>query len=37
MTVNFASAQQVLASVIGAVVASTLFLSAAIGPVSQLV
>lgn len=37
MTFNFASAQQVLASVVGAVAASTLFLSAAIGPVSQLV
>jgi hypothetical protein len=37
MTFTFASASQLVASVIGAVVASTLFLSAAIGPVSQLV
>ena len=37
MTFNFASAQQLLASVLGAAVASTLFLSAAIGPVSQLI
>jgi hypothetical protein len=37
MTFNFASTSQVLASVVGAVFATTLFLSAAIGPVSQLV
>lgn len=37
MTFNSASTSQLLASVIGAVVASTLFLSAAIGPISQLV
>jgi hypothetical protein len=37
MTFNFASAQQLLASVIGAAVASTLFISAAVGPVSQFI
>jgi hypothetical protein len=37
MAINFASAQQLLASVIGAVVVSTLFISAAVGPVSQFV
>lgn len=37
MTFNSASAQQILASVIGAAFATTLFLSAAIGPVSQFV
>ncbi len=37
MTFNFASAQQLLASVVGAVVASTLFISAAVGPVSQFI
>jgi hypothetical protein len=37
MTFNFTSAQQLVASVICAAFASTLFLSAAIGPVSQLV
>jgi hypothetical protein len=37
MTFNFASAHQVLASVVGAAFATTLFLSAAIGPVSQFI
>jgi hypothetical protein len=37
MTFNFASTQQVLASLVGAVVASTLFISAAVGPVTQLI
>ena len=37
MSITFASAQQLLASVIGAVVVSTLFISAAVGPVSQFI
>ena len=37
MTFNFTSAQQLVASVVAAAFASTLFLSAAIGPVSQFV
>jgi hypothetical protein len=37
MTFNFGSAQQLFASVVGAALASTLFLSAAIGPVSQFI
>lgn len=37
MTFNLANAQQLIASIVGAVVASTLFVSAAIGPVSQFI
>ncbi len=37
MTFNFASAQQLIVSVAAAVVASTLFISAAVGPVSQFI
>ncbi len=37
MTFNFASAQQLVASVVAAAVASTLFISAAVGPVSQFI
>ncbi len=37
MTFNFASAQQLAASVLAAVFASTLFISAAVGPVSQFI
>lgn len=33
MTLSFASMQQVLFSVVGAMVASSLFISAAVGPV----
>jgi hypothetical protein len=37
MTFNLANAQQLLASIIGAVLASTIFVSAAVGPVSQFI
>jgi hypothetical protein len=37
MTFNLASAQQSLASVVAAVAVSTLFVSAAVGPVSQFI
>jgi hypothetical protein len=37
MTYNFASLQQVAVSIVAALVASTLFVSAAVGPVAQLV
>ena len=37
MTFNFASAQQLVASVIAAVAVSTLFISAAVGPVAQFI
>ena len=37
MTFNLSNAQQLLASVVGAVIASTMFLSAAVGPVSQFI
>ena len=37
MTFNLANAQQLLASIVGAVLASTIFVSAAIGPVSQFI
>ncbi len=37
MTFNSASTQRILTSVLAALVTSTLFLSAAIGPVTQLV
>jgi hypothetical protein len=37
MTFNSASAQQVIASVFAALLTSTVFISAAIGPVTQLI
>ena len=37
MTFNLANAQQLLASIVGAVLASTIFVSAAVGPVSQFI
>jgi hypothetical protein len=37
MTFNLANAQQLLASIVGAVIASTVFVSAAVGPVSQFI
>jgi hypothetical protein len=37
MTFNFANVQQLLVSVVGAAVATTLFVSAAIGPVGQFI
>jgi hypothetical protein len=37
MTFNIANAQQLLASIVGAVLASTIFVSAAVGPVSQFI
>ncbi len=37
MTFNLANAQQLLASIVGAFVASTIFISAAVGPVSQFI
>jgi len=37
MTFNFSNAQQLLASLAGAVFASALFISAAVGPVSQFI
>jgi hypothetical protein len=37
MTFNLANAQQLLASIVGAVIASTIFVSAAVGPVSQFI
>ncbi|CAA9545864.1 MAG: hypothetical protein AVDCRST_MAG23-2549 [uncultured Sphingosinicella sp.] len=37
MTFNLSNAQQLLASVVGAVIASTMFISAAVGPVSQFI
>ena len=37
MTISTISLQQVAVSIIGALFASTLFISAAIGPVAQLV
>ena len=36
MTFNI-NAQQLLASVLGAVIASTMFISAAVGPVAQFI
>ncbi|MDB5668749.1 MAG: hypothetical protein JWL74_1699, partial [Alphaproteobacteria bacterium] len=35
MIFNFAAAQQLVASIVGAVLFSTVFVSAAVGPVSQ--
>ncbi len=37
MTFNFANLQQLAVSIVGALVASTLFISAAIGPVGQFI
>lgn len=37
MTFNFSNRQQLLASLVGALFASTLFISAAVGPVSQFI
>jgi hypothetical protein len=37
MTFNFASTQQLIASVIAAVAVSTLFISAAVGPAAQFI
>lgn len=37
MTFNLANAQQLLVSIVGAVLASTIFVSAAVGPVSQFI
>ena len=37
MTFNLANAQQLIASILGAVLASTIFVSAAVGPVSQFI
>jgi ABC-type multidrug transport system permease subunit len=37
MTFNFANLQQIAVSIVGALVASSLFISAAVGPVGQLV
>ena len=37
MFFNFASAQQLVASIVGALCASTLFISAAVGSVSQFI
>lgn len=37
MTFNFASMQQLAVSVVGALVACTIFVSAAVGPVGQFI
>jgi hypothetical protein len=37
VTINFSNMQQLAVSVLGAIVAATLFVSAAVGPVGQLV
>ncbi len=37
MTVNTTGLQQIAVSIVGALIASTLFISAAVGPVAQLV
>lgn len=37
MTFNLSNAQQLIASIVGAVLASTIFVSAAVGPVSQFI
>jgi hypothetical protein len=37
MTFNFASTQQIITSVLAALVTSTLFISAAVGPITQLI
>jgi hypothetical protein len=37
MTYNYANLQQLAVSIIGALVASSLFISAAVGPVGQFI
>lgn len=37
MNINFLSLQQLAVSILGALVASTLFVSAAVGPVGQFI
>ena len=37
MIANFSNLQQLAISIVGAVVASTIFLSAAVGPVGQFI
>lgn len=37
MTFNFATAPQLVASIVGALCASTIFISAAVGPVAQFI
>jgi len=37
MTFNYANIQQLAISIVGAFVASTLFISAAVGPVGQFI
>jgi hypothetical protein len=37
MTFNFANLQHVAVSIVGALVAATLFVSAAVGPAGQLI
>jgi len=37
MTFNFANAQQLAVSVLGALLAASLFVSAAVGPAGQLI
>jgi hypothetical protein len=37
MTFNFANAQQFAVSILGALVAATLFVSAAVGPAGQII
>ena len=37
MTFNFANLQQIAVSIVGALVASSLFISAAVGPAGQLI
>lgn len=37
MLFNFASASQLVASIVGAVVASAIFVSAAVGPAAQFI
>ncbi len=37
MTFNFANLQQFAVSIVGALVASTIFVSAAVGPVGQFI
>ena len=37
MTFNFANIQQLAVSIVGALVASTIFVSAAVGPVGQFI
>lgn len=37
MTFNFANAQQFAVSIVGALIAASLFVSAAVGPAGQLI